>query len=518
MSHSIKKHLEKNSNWREIKSILQKISRKGFQALVVGGAIRDALLNREVKEIDLASSAKPEELLKIFPQAGRAFKKYGVIFIPLKDKTSLEIATFRKDSRKSDGRRPEYVEYGALEHDFKRRDFTINALYYDFQKDEVLDFTEGRKHLKEKKIKTIGRAEDRFKEDYLRMLRALRFESQLGFKLDPEIKPAVKNLKQKIQEISQERVTEEIHKVFSCGKTLIWLVSLRKHGLFNLVFPGLDFNKIKSYLSLLAPPALAGSCVQEEADSIKNLIDRAKKSKVKKTSLNLKESLSKAGDCIAVKNKLKNNIVLYWTALGLSSFYGSGKNFQSFLKKYALSSRLKKEILSYFNSVEALLKNPKKTKKISQAEEKSRIAEKWLALNGRAGPVYELSRALLLQAKKASQIQNQTQKPGQKSNIKAEGEQKSGAYALKNTRHQKKNQINITEKQLRLYLTGFQKRAKNGKLPKPLLRGADLLKIKPPLKKECFSKLLKKAYHIQLIHPERTKKDLLSHLKLEFFI
>ena len=253
MSFSVRKHLQKNTNWVEIKAILQKISQKGFQVLIVGGAVRDALLKREVREIDLASSAKPEEVLKLFPQAKTVFKKYGVVFIPLKDGTRLEIVSFRKDSVKSDGRRPEFIEYGTLETDFKRRDFTINALYYDLEKDKIFDFTEGQKHLKEKKIKTIGKARDRFEEDHLRMLRALRFESQLGFKLDTEIKTVIEELKREIKKISFERVTEEIHKVFSSGKTLTFIKSLKKHDIFDLIFLSLDFNRIKSFLSFFDP-------------------------------------------------------------------------------------------------------------------------------------------------------------------------------------------------------------------------------------------------------------------------
>jgi len=248
----LRKSFEKHPNWLKIQSIIEKIKEHGFEVFIVGGAVREALLNRQVKDIDLSSSAKPDDLLKIFPQAKDIFKKYGVIFIPLKnqftDQNLLEIVSFRTDSLKSDGRRPVYIRYGNLQEDFRRRDFTINALYYDFQKEEIIDFTEGLKHLKEKRLKTIGSAEDRFKEDYLRILRALRFENQLGFQLDPEVLSAIQKLKHKITSLSLERRTDEIHKVFSSGRVLSFIFSLEKRGLFDLIFPSLDFTQTKSCL------------------------------------------------------------------------------------------------------------------------------------------------------------------------------------------------------------------------------------------------------------------------------
>ena len=452
MKHSVKKQLEKNSNWPEVKEILQKILQEGFQALIVGGAVRDALLNREVKEMDLASSAKPKDLLKLFPQAIDAFKKYGVVFIPLKDRARLEIVSFRKDSLKTDGRRPEFIEYGVLETDFMRRDFTINALYYDLQKDQIFDFAKGQKHLREKKIKTIGKAKDRFKEDYLRMLRALRFESQLDFKLDPEIKPAIEELKQNIKKISSERITEEIQKVFSTGKTLSFIKSLKKHDLFDLIFPDLDFNKLKTYFHFFEPE-----------------------------SFDLK------------KEDLQYRILLSWLTLGLAGFYGNKKSFQSFLKNYALSSSIKKEILNYFNSVEILLK------------ERASQEEKWIALDGKADIIYQLSRALLLQSKLYPLSQRSYKEKKQEMKEEKVGRAVSERRVIK-----KELDIKITEKQLLSLLKEFQKRAKKGKLPSALLKGSDLLNKKPVIKKEDFSKVLKKAYHLQLSYPQLTKQELLK--------
>ena len=465
----IKKHLEKNSHWLEIQEILKKISQEGFQVFIVGGAVRDALLNRKLKEIDLVSSAKPDDILRLFPKARGPFKKYGVIFISLKDGTRLEITSFRKDSSKSDGRRPEFIEYASMDTDFMRRDFTINALYYDPQKDKIFDFSGGQKDLKEKKIKTIGKAKERFREDYLRMIRALRFESQLGFKLDPEVTKAIKEQKQKLKEISPERITEEIHKVFLFGKTLSFISSLKKHGLFDLIFPNLDFNKTKSYLSFFDP--ISSTSLDVETKERKNSRD----------PLDTKSSQT--------KKQISYHIVLSWISLGLASFYGSKKNFQDFLKRYLLASRMQKEILSYLDSIEVLVKK--------EAKEEQDMVEKWLAFNGRADLVYKLSKTLLLHSKAYS------------SSLKLK---KYDRKEYENKCNEKVSKINITEKQLQAYFVGFQKRAKAGRLPSPLLRGSDLLNRKPAIKKEDFSKILKKSYHIQLINPQLTKEDILKQM------
>ena len=135
------------------------------------------------------------------------------------------------------------------------------------------------------------------------------------------------------------------------------------------------------------------------------------------------------------------------------------------MKNYALSSKIKKQILDYFNSIETVLK------------EKASLPEKWLALNGKTEVVYEFSQALMLQSRRTEE-----------------------------------DNVKITEKQLSFYLKEFQKRAKEGKLPRPLLRGSDLLKREPPIKKENFSKILKQSYHNQLTNPKLTKKDLLKKI------
>ena len=447
---SIKKQLEKQKNWLEIKAILQKISQAGFQAFIVGGAVREALLNQEVKEIDLVSSAKPDTLLNLFPQASDIFKKYNVLLIPLTNKSFLEVVSFRKDSAQGDGRRPESVDEASLKEDSQRRDFTINALYYNIETDEILDFSEGQKDLKEKKIKTIGKAQQRFQEDYLRMLRALRFESQLGFQLEPDIELAIKELKEKIKDISFERIRDEIHKIFSSGKTLRFIRSLKKHGLYDFIFPRLNFNKTISYLNFYEDhqkPCHELGLEERYGRKIKN--ERRQKP--------------------CHESGLEERISLSWLLIGLTTFYDREKAFDDFLKKYRLSSHVIKGILKDFNSIKTVLKR------------ESSLAEKCMAFEGNPERIYHVSQSLIFYSK----------------------ENQQGDF-------QKESLSQVSQEQLSYDWKEFQKRAKNGKLPKALVTGFDLLKTKRP--KESFSKILKQAYHLQLTDPQLTKEEILKQI------
>ena len=136
------------------------------------------------KDFDVATNAHPDQVKKIFKHSQFVGKSFGVIHLPFKNGQHIEIATFRKDGTYIDGRRPESVEFTSIEEDAKRRDFTINALYYDFHKKKVIDFFEGIKDIEEKKIRTVGNPEVRFQEDYLRIIRALRFSVTFDFEIE----------------------------------------------------------------------------------------------------------------------------------------------------------------------------------------------------------------------------------------------------------------------------------------------------------------------------------------------
>lgn len=194
--------------------ILESLENAGFQAYFVGGFVRDYLLGIPSQDIDITTSATPREVATLFGRVKETGLKYGTVTVLL-DSYSYEVTTFRTDGVYLDSRHPKKVEYtSALLEDLKRRDFTMNAIVMD--KDQVIrDFFDSSADLKRKVIRTIGKPSERFEEDSLRILRAFRFMSKLGFSLDPETKEAIHDERTSIKMISIERVMIELDKIFS---------------------------------------------------------------------------------------------------------------------------------------------------------------------------------------------------------------------------------------------------------------------------------------------------------------
>ena len=239
MTKNIQEIFEKNESWPRVCSIVDRCKNAGYLTVIDGGAVRDALLGRVPQDFDLASSARSEELLKLFPKAQNVGKSFGVIRIPLRKEkaTAVEIASFRKEGPYLDGRRPSKVEPAAIEEDAKRRDFTINALYYDIHKKEVLDFTGGLNDLKNKVIRAVGVPEKRFQEDKLRILRAVRFASVYDLKIERKTLQAVKNSAPDIHQISKERVENELEKTFQHGCFFKAVRLLNEINFFEILWP-----------------------------------------------------------------------------------------------------------------------------------------------------------------------------------------------------------------------------------------------------------------------------------------
>ena len=204
-------------HWSEVKKIILALNKDGFTAYLAGGCVRDALLHRPPKDFDIATSAKPEEILQLFPNSNIQGKAFGVVVVSC-SKGQVEIATFRKDGPYKDGRHPEYVEFLSDKEDSLRRDFTINALFYDLKTDKVIDYVNGIEDLQKKIIKTVGEPEKRFQEDHLRILRAIRFSVQLNFKIDTVTKETLFKMKDRLLEISRERIYEECVKILKTGE------------------------------------------------------------------------------------------------------------------------------------------------------------------------------------------------------------------------------------------------------------------------------------------------------------
>ncbi|HTR43463.1 MAG TPA: CCA tRNA nucleotidyltransferase [Pseudomonadales bacterium] len=220
------------------KAIVSRLHEAGFSAFWVGGCVRDFLLGRDPQDIDIATDAKPAQVEKLFKRTIAVGKKFGVIIV-LEGGHEFQVATFRSEGDYQDGRRPEKVVFSNAKADAVRRDFTVNALFYDPISDKTFDWVNGERDLRAKIIRTIGQPEDRFGEDHLRLLRAIRFAAQLDFEIEAETFAAVKRLAPKIKLISAERIRDELIKLFRPPYAARGLDLLRDSGLMEYVFPEL---------------------------------------------------------------------------------------------------------------------------------------------------------------------------------------------------------------------------------------------------------------------------------------
>ena len=218
--------------------IVRHLQTAGFSAFWVGGCVRDFLLGREPGDYDIATSALPEQIEKLFKRTVAVGRKFGVMVV-VENGRPFQVATFRAEADYRDGRHPEQITFGDAEADAQRRDFTVNGLFYDPVAEKLHDWVGGEKDLRAKIIRTIGSPGERFAEDHLRLLRAVRFAAQLGFEIEPQTFAAVRTLAPKIELISAERIRDELIKLFSPPHAARGLVLLRDSGLLPGVLPEL---------------------------------------------------------------------------------------------------------------------------------------------------------------------------------------------------------------------------------------------------------------------------------------
>jgi len=196
-------------------------------------------MNRpQPSDFDIATDAVPDQVHALFPNALTVGKAFGVTIIPFGD-FNLEVATFREDLEYKDGRRPEGVRFSTAEADAKRRDFTANALFYDLQSDKVIDYVGGVEDIKNRILRTVGDPDQRFSEDKLRILRAVRFAAQLDFELEPATYAAVKKRAAEVTQVSRERVRDELQKLLKTPNRIKGLSLLVETGLLKALFPQL---------------------------------------------------------------------------------------------------------------------------------------------------------------------------------------------------------------------------------------------------------------------------------------
>jgi len=246
-------------------SIVRTLRERGHQAYLVGGCVRDMVLGHEPADYDVTTDATPDQVMRIFPETYAVGAQFGVVLVPpgspdarelrpAVDATSVptdhskadvvEVATFRSDIGYSDGRHPDRVQFSTdPREDVERRDFTINGLLLDPIKGEILDFVGGQQDLKAGIIRTIGSPEQRFEEDKLRMLRAVRFAARFEYTIDPATFAAMQKLAGNIHQVSRERVRDELSKMLIEGHARRAFLLLDESGLLQQVLPEISAMK-----------------------------------------------------------------------------------------------------------------------------------------------------------------------------------------------------------------------------------------------------------------------------------
>lgn len=195
-------------------AIVRTLRDAGHEALFAGGCVRDLLLNCPPTDIDVATSAHPEQVLALFRRTRAVGKQFGVVLVR-RGGHEIEVATFRTDASYSDGRHPDAVHYGTAAEDAQRRDFTINGMFYDPLDRRVIDYVEGQRDLERRIIRAIGDPRQRFAEDHLRLLRAIRFSARLGFDIDPATWEAIRQTAPMLRRVSAERIADELSRMLT---------------------------------------------------------------------------------------------------------------------------------------------------------------------------------------------------------------------------------------------------------------------------------------------------------------
>ena len=248
-----------DASLQEALRIINALAEKGFVAYLAGGCVRDAMLGRKPKDFDVATNATPESVREVFGKKntlafGASFGVIGVL--PPRNSNELrtsnepqellptEVATFRSDGDYSDGRRPDSVHYGDAKADALRRDFTINGMFYDPRQSAVIDYVGGKDDLQSGNLRTIGRAADRFAEDKLRMLRAVRFATTLGFSIEQSTREAIGAHASEITVVSGERIGAEMRRVIVSAHAVDGLQKLALCELAELILPEVNYHDL----------------------------------------------------------------------------------------------------------------------------------------------------------------------------------------------------------------------------------------------------------------------------------
>lgn len=230
---------------KEVSFVTETLSQAGFDAYLVGGCTRDLIIGRTPKDWDITTNAKPEEITSLFPDQSFYNNDFGTVGVTHETEDEalkvIEVTPYRSEEGYSDNRRPDKVSFGcSLEDDLSRRDFTINAIAYDPSKGQMVDLYKGQEDIKAKVLKTVGIADERFKEDALRMMRAVRLSAELNFALDGETAAAIARNASNLGTISKERIRDEFIRILKSKEPMMAIVVCQKLGILRYIAPDLE--------------------------------------------------------------------------------------------------------------------------------------------------------------------------------------------------------------------------------------------------------------------------------------
>ena len=242
---------------KEVITVSSKLREAGFEAYLVGGCVRDLIVGLEPKDWDITTNALPEQIQTLFSDSFYE-NEYGTVGVKTESEDPrlaiIEVTPYRTESEYSDKRRPDKVEFGtSLSGDLARRDFTINAIAYDESKGQIVDPYDGQKDIKDKLVRAVGVAADRFNEDALRMLRAVRFVAELNFGIDGETAVAISKNSEHLSHVSRERVKDELVRILNSKKPMDALVLAKQLDILKFIVPdlirgiGIEQNQAHSY-------------------------------------------------------------------------------------------------------------------------------------------------------------------------------------------------------------------------------------------------------------------------------
>jgi len=228
------------TNRSAAEKVVKTLQQAGYETYLVGGCVRDMLLGKgESAEHDVATSARPDEVRRLFARTRLVGAAFGVLLVGIA-RQWIEVASFRTDETYTNGRHPDAVRFATIEDDVARRDFTVNGMYYDPFARRLIDLVGGQADLQARVIRAIGQPQKRFSEDYLRMLRAVRFSAQLGFSIEPGTAAAIADHADQVAQVSPERILEELHKLLACETRSSGIRAADELNLLGHILPEVD--------------------------------------------------------------------------------------------------------------------------------------------------------------------------------------------------------------------------------------------------------------------------------------